>query len=167
MEILSARFHNRRVTDKWVCFSASSTRKSFGRFFFLFCTLNRSLDKKAHFLSTSPGKVLLICFSVITVSSELSRFASLGTRAHLPQPKGRWLPSRTSGRAADILRWPIHLTSSSLNSDPSLNEGSHTQGTLGRQPCELSGHEGGEAQKWKRCIFTVQWAVGKESNPWC
>lgn len=60
--------------------------------------------------------------------------SSFQSQGRLPQPAHRWLTSRTSGRATDPLRLLIHLWSSSLNSDPGLNEGENTQDTLGRQP---------------------------------
>ncbi len=114
------------------------------------------------------GKVLLIwCLPAVTVSSEHFCEAkppdsrTLGRRARLPPPADRWLPSRTSGRATALLWRPIHLWSSGLNSDLSLNEGSHTQGTLGRQPCESSGDEDREARNWRHMVCTVQWTVRK------
>lgn len=155
-----------RLTDRNYVFKASLILKKklsehyFFGFFTLaspWITLNTAATEAAWVKvaesSLRKGKVLLIrfaCHKLFPVNNHTSLdFQSWGLWAEglvCLNPQADGCPAGLRGGRQPSFRRPIRLSSSSLNSDPSLNEGSHTQGTLGRQPCEMS-HRGDERRK--------------------
>lgn len=117
-----------------------------------------------HLLNENKFSIILLIFCIshhntmqdVRAGSLIGR-NSFSSQGRLPQPAHRWLTSRTSGRATDLLRLLIHLWSSSLNSDPGLNEGSNTQGTLGRRPLR---HE--KKEPHRKHIIHCRCTVGRE-----